>query len=425
MNNRVVVTGLGLVAPNGINLESFTEAIKAGRSGITYHDKLASLNFRCQVAGVPNLDEIDIGAFCQKYNLKKLRSSGVLYGCMAGIEAWNHAGLELASNDDTPDWNSGCIFGSGMTGVENIDFAIRHIDQGRVKSIGGRAVQQAMSSSISAYLGGLLGLGNQVTSNSSACATGTESILMAYNRIKMGYASRMLAGGCDSKSEYIWGSFDSMRALSGLYNDNPEKASRPMSASAKGFVPGAGAGALILETLESAQQRGAKIYAEILGGASNSGGHLQGGSMTMPNSNGVIRCLKMAIERSNIQAEDIDAIAGHLTSTMADPLEIKALTLALGREGEQFPYINSLKSMIGHCLSAAGAIESVAVVKQLEEGFFHPSINCEDVHPEIEALIAPHKIPNKIIQNTGFNIIAKTSFGFGDVNTCIIFKKWN
>jgi len=196
-----------------------------------------------------------------------------------------------------------------------------------------------------------------------------------------------------------------------------------MSATASGFVPGSGAGALVIEDLESALERGAAIYAEILGGNVNSGGQRGNGSMTAPNSTAVQRCITDAILNAGITSKEIDAINGHLTATTKDSLEIENWTKALDRKGNDFPYINSLKSMTGHCLSAAGSIESVAAVLQLHEGFIFGNKNTEDLHPEIAALIDPSKIPLKTIDFKPA-VIAKASFGFGDVNACIILKKF-
>jgi 3-oxoacyl-(acyl-carrier-protein) synthase len=270
----------------------------------------------------------------------------------------------------------------------------------------------------------MLGLGNQVSSNSAACATGTEALLLAYERIASGKAERMLAGACNSHGPYAWGGFDSMRVLNRQSNDAPERASRPMSATAAGFVPGSGAGALLLESLESARRRGARIYAELLGGALNSGGHRQGGSMTAPNPQGVLRCIGLALENAGVRPEEVDLISGHLTATMGDPLEVNYWSQALKREGKEFPYINSLKSMVGHCLGASGAIECVAAVLQLAHQKVHPSINCEDIHPDIETLISPDCIPQKAISPKKLDVVAKSSFGFGDVNACVLFRRW-
>jgi 3-oxoacyl-(acyl-carrier-protein) synthase len=197
-----------------------------------------------------------------------------------------------------------------------------------------------------------------------------------------------------------------------------------MSETAAGFVPGSGAGALVLESLESALERKATIYAEVLGGNINSGGQRNGGTLTAPNSEAVQRCITNAMADAKISSNEIDVINGHLTATSKDALEIENWTVALQRKGTEFPYINSLKSMVGHCLAAAGAIESVASVIQLKEQFVFPNINCEDIHPEILALIATEKIPQKA-SDRDINIIAKASFGFGDVNACVIFKKYS
>ena len=196
-----------------------------------------------------------------------------------------------------------------------------------------------------------------------------------------------------------------------------------MSGSASGFVPGSGAGALILENLEDALARGANIYAEVIGGSVNSGGQRGEGTMTAPNSIAVQKCITDALRNANITSNEIDAINGHLTATSKDSLEIKNWTEALQRKGADFPYINSLKSMVGHCLSAAGSIESVASVLQIHHQFIFPNLNCDDVHPEIKELINMSRIPLKYIA-AELNTIIKASFGFGDVNGCVVFKKF-
>ncbi|WP_316632274.1 beta-ketoacyl-[acyl-carrier-protein] synthase family protein [uncultured Flavobacterium sp.] len=422
MSKRVVITGLGVVAPNGVGLPEFTHSIKNGVSGIRYDAQLQELQFSCQIAGQPQIsDELKSECFTE-LELRGFSSTGILYGVIAGIEAWKNAGLSIENNDD-PDWDSGTIFGSGTSGIDKFRECIYKIDELQVRRLGSTVVAQTMNSGVSAYLGGKLGLGNQVTTNSSACTTGTEAILMAYDRIQSGQAKRILAGSTGDSGPYIWGGFDALRVCSSKYNDNPENGSRPMSASAAGFVPGSGAGALVIEDLETALERGATIYAEILGGNVNSGGQRANGSMTAPNSIAVQRCITSAINNSGISANDIDAINGHLTATTKDSLEIENWTKALGRSGTDFPYINSLKSMTGHCLSAAGSVESIAAVLQLHEGFIFGNTNCEDLHPEITELIDPSKVPLKTI-NINPSIIAKASFGFGDVNACIIFKKF-
>ena len=422
MNKRVVITGLGIVAPNGIGLEEFTHAIKNGVSGIKHDAELERLQFSCQIAGKPIIStELALNYFTE-LELRNFNSSGILYGVIAGLDAWIHAGLTIENNEN-PDWNSGTIFGTGTSGIEKFRESIYKIDDFQTRRLGSTAVAQTMNSGISAYLGGKLGLGNQVSTNSSACTTGTESLLMSYERIKSGQAKRILAGSTSDSGPYIWGGFDAMRVCTFKHNDSPEQGSRPMSASASGFVPSSGAGAFVLEDLDSAIDRGATIYAEILGGNLNSGGQRGGGTMTAPNATAVQKCIQDAIKNAKISANDIDAINGHLTATSKDALEINNWAKALQRKGANFPYINSLKSMVGHFLSAAGSIESVASILQLHQGFIFPNINCEDLNPEILDCIDSSAIPQRLLKKE-INIIAKASFGFGDVNGCVIFKKY-
>jgi len=318
MNKRIVITGLGVVAPNGVGISDFTEAIKNGQSGIRHLEELEQLKFSCQIAGKPVISESKIAEYLTPLQLRNFNSNGILYGVMAGMDAWKDASLSIAS-DNQPDWDSGILFGAGTSGVDKFREAIYKIDEFNTRRLGSTAVVQTMASGVSAYLGGILGAGNQVSTNSSACTTGTENILMAFDRIQAGYAKRILVGGTSDSSPYLWGGFDAMRVCSYKHNDAPEKGSRPMSASANGFVPGGGAGALMIESLKSAQQRGAKIYAEILGGHINSGGQRGEGSMTAPNSEAVQRCIRKALEQANIKSDEIDAINGHLTATSKDP----------------------------------------------------------------------------------------------------------
>ncbi len=420
MNNRVVITGLGVCAPNGVTISDFTHSLKNGISGIRFCQELADLEFGCQIAGKPQLAVAHMQHYFTPLQLRALNSTGIIYGVIAGTDAWRDANLPI-ENKDSPNWDSGVIFGTGILGVDQFRESIHLIDAKNTRRLGSTSVMQTMASGISAYLGGILGCGNQVTTNSSACTTGTEGILMAYERIKSGKSSIILTGSCSDSGPYVWGGFDAMRILPRTYNTNPTKGSRPMSASAAGFVAGSGAGALVLESLNSALKRGATIYAEVLGGAVNSGGQRGDGTMTAPNSEGVQRCITEALKDAHIHSKDIDVINGHLTGTSKDALEIENWSKALLRSKDGFPYINSFKSIFGHCLAAAGSIEAVASILQFKEGLVFGNSNCEDVHPTIAKIIAPHKIPQQTILHQP-KIIAKASFGFGDVNACAIFK---
>ncbi len=422
MKKRVVITGLGVVSPNGVGIPEFTEAIKNGVSGIRFFPELRDLNFSCQLGAMPTVSEEKKREYLSELQLRNFNSSGILYGIIAGMDAFRDAKLEPAKNDEAPLWDLGIIFGSGTSGVEKFREAIYKIDDKNVRRLGSNSVAQTMTSGVSAYLGGLIGAGNIVTANSSACATGTEALLMGYEHIANGKATYMLCGSTSDSGPYIWGGFDAMKVTTYKYNDSPEKVAGPMSEDASGFVPGSGAGAYLLESLESAQKRGATIYAEILGGNVNNGGQRGGGSMTAPNGLAIQKCIKDALKDANISASEIDYINGHLTATIKDPDEIANWVAALNRNGTDFPYINSLKGMVGHCLAACGSIEIVSAILQLYEGFIFPNVNCENLHPKIAEIISQEKISTKLLK-TSLQTIAKASFGFGDVNACAIFKK--
>lgn len=417
---RVVITGMGIVAANAHGLDNFAEALRAGKSGIKHHPRLAELGFSCQVGGVPEISEETKKQYFSESALLALNES-MIYAGIAGIDCWRDAGFTQSPNSAT-DWDTGAFIGTGIGGADTLgEKVVPQVIAGKVRRLGSTMVEQTMASSVSAWLGGALGLGGQVTTNSSACTTGTEAVVMAFQAIQEGRALRMLAGGSEGSSHFIWAGFDAMRVLSRGFNEQPEKASRPLSASSAGFVPSSGAGVLMLESLESAEKRGAKIYAEVLGAHVNSGGHRGGGSMTAPSPEGVIRCIRQAILQAGISPGEIDLINGHLTATMADPMEVKNWQRALECTPETFPLIQSTKSMVGHGLGAAGGIECVAAVLQLHKGFVHGSINCEDLHEEIQpfAKSVVHKS-----RESNAKILAKSSFGFGDVNGCVIFKKW-
>jgi len=420
---RVVITGMGVVAPNGVGLAAFEESLRKGRSGLRHVEAMAEAKFACTVAGVPQgVDELIEQEFAEDERL--VMNMSHRYASLACLESWRDAGLERPARDsETVDWETGAIIGTGVGGMDTTaEKVVPLTNAGKVRRMGSTSVEQVMASGVWARVSGQFALGNQVTTNSSACSTGTEAIAMGLERIRAGLASRMLCGGSEAASHYIWAGFDAMRVLNRGSNDAPEKASRPMSASAGGFIPGAGAGILLLESEESARGRGAPIYAEVAGQAINCGGQRMGGSMTAPNPESVRRCVLAALEDAGIAAQNVDAINGHLTATGADPREIGSWSAALGRGPGELPPITATKSMIGHTLGAAGAIESVASVLMLKRGFVHPSINCEDIHPEIEPYAA--SIPHTLLDFANMKTIVKAGFGFGDVNACLVFKAW-
>ena len=420
---RVVITGLGVIAPNANGVADFEMALRKGRSGLRHQESMAEAKFGCTVAGSPEgVDELCETTFSEDELLAM--NMNHRYASLAALEAWQDAGLERPAPDsDEVDWRSGAILGTGIGGMDTIaEKVVPLTNAGTVRRMGSTAVEQVMASGISARLSGQLALGNQVTTNSSACSTGTEALSMGLERIRAGLADRMLCGGAEAASHYIWSGFDAMRVLNRGSNDEPEKASRPLSASAGGFIPGSGAGVVLLESLESAQGRGAHIHAELIGSSLNCGGHRMGGSMTAPNPTSVQRCIGDALADAGVDPDQVDAINGHLTATGADPKEVAAWAKALGRAPGSLPPITATKSMIGHALGAAGGIESVASVLMVERGYVHPSINCEDVHPDIEMHAA--SIPHSALDLPDLDIMVKAGFGFGDVNACLVFKRY-
>lgn len=421
--NRVVITGMGIVAPNAVGVPAFAKALQEQTSGIRFDPQLADLNFGCQVSGTPQITEELLAENFTNLQLRGLKATGLVYGVIAGKEAFKDAGLEIASPEEAMT-DMGIIFGTGQSGGEKFREAILLIDEKKVRRLGSTSVIQTMTSGISAWLAGELGCGNMVTSNSSACCTGTEAFLMGYERIAAGKATQMLVGSTSDSGPYIWGGFDAMRILPTKYNQDPENASRPLSSDAAGFVPGSGAGAFILESLESALKRGAKIYGEVLGGALNSGGHRGDGSMTAPNGKAVQDCIKLALKDAQVKPQEIDAINGHLTATSKDGFEVKNWSEALNRSGNDFPIINTFKSYVGHCLAAAGSIELVGCILQLENQVVYGNSNITALHPEITETVGTKSFPTQAVK-TDVNIMAKASFGFGDVNACVILKKYS
>ena len=420
----MVVTGAGVIAPNGNGVADFELALRKGHSGIRRHEKMAELGFASCVAGVPQgVDELAASAFDEE--LLRAMNSSHRFAALAALEAWRDGGLRVPeAGDQAVDWDAGAVIGTGIGGMDTIgERVVPLTDAGKTRRLGSTAVEQVMASGVSARVAGILALGNQVTTNSSACSTGAEAIALAAERIRRGDARRMLAGGAEGASHYIWAGFDAMRVLCRSMNDAPERASRPMSASAGGFVAAAGAGVLLLESLESARERGAPIRAELVGAAVNCGGQRGGGSMTAPNPEGVQRCIRAALADAGVASSEVGAINGHLTATGADPKEVASWAAALDAKPGRLPPITSTKSMIGHALGAAGAIEAVACVLMLQGGFVHPSINCEDVHPEIE----PHaaSIPHQLVDAPSLEVVVKAGFGFGDVNICLVFRKFH
>ncbi|HOE38271.1 MAG TPA: beta-ketoacyl-[acyl-carrier-protein] synthase family protein [Bacteroidales bacterium] len=421
MNKRVVITGLGVISPIGNDIESFTLSMRKGISGIKYIKELADYNFASQIGGVPDINNSEYEKIFEKFELNEADLT-VKYSVLAALQAWGDAKLELPdrfSKNINEDY--GAVIGSCAGGIELYTRKLYPmVSSKNVRKLGSQIIKNLMHSSTTSILSNIFALANQTISNSSACATGVESIIMATEKIKQSKANLFIVGSADPYSPYMWAGFDSMRLLARKFNDKPTQASRPLSASSSGFVAAAGAGMMIIEELEHALSRNAKIYAEIVGYEYNSGGQRN----TASNPKRVIDCIKTALNIANISGKDIDLICGYLTGSQFDSREVANWKTALNLD-KTYPYINSLKSLTGHTIGASGSIETIAAVLQLKNNFIHPSINCEDLNPDIKSTWDKNKIPQKLIKDINLNYIAKASFGFGDVNSCIILKKFN
>ncbi len=421
-NRRVVITGLGVLSPIGSELESFYLSLLKGECGIQKIDLLEKVGFGCQLGGLVSVEKSPFYKYIE-YFLLSDASNVVKYAVVAGLEAWKNANLTIPNaHDNEPDYETGIVVGSAIGTLdiyENI--ILPNVQNKTLRRLRSTTVEHSMLSSPSANLAGILGLANWIGFNSSACSTGTEAIILGYRHIKQGYAKRMIVGGVDIFTPAAWAGFDAMRVTTRNFNNEPKKSSRPMSASAMGFVPAEGCGMLVLEDYETAISRDVNIYAEIVSGHINSGGQRKGGTMTAPSSEGVIKCIKQALSEANISGSEIDYISGHLSSTMADYLEISNWKEALNLKNKDFPYINSLKSMIGHTIAAAGAIETISAVLQLKHKFLHPSLNSEDLHPQIAEIVEQEKIPHYTKQNTHLNPLLIQRLFYMDIRSTV----WN
>lgn len=422
-HRRVVITGIGTVAPGAKNSEEFLELLKEGRSGIKFSAEQEEYGFECQVAGKAE-SGIDLNDPILKYHEVQLGNDFIQLACTAALEAWKSAGLDIPEPDSEVDYRTGVVIGGITPGTDVIvDKVAPLIKRKKVRRLGSQIVPNVMPSGASAYLSSIFAAGAYSYSLNSACSTGTDSIINGAASIWLGFADRMIVGASEHYSPYNLAGFDSMRLMNKQWNHEPERASRPLSNTAHGFVPGSGAGILILEAHDVAIARGAKIYGEIIGSAVNCGAQRGGGTMTYPNKDGVIRALNTAMGYSQLAPTDIDYINGHLSGTVADVLEISNWRDVLKLGPGKFPPINSTKALIGHCLGAAGALEFNAMVLQVENNFIHQALNTEDIHPEIEGMIGREAVPMQRLDKE-INIAAKASFGFGDVNSVIIYKKW-
>ncbi|WP_273791946.1 beta-ketoacyl-ACP synthase I [Brucella anthropi] len=403
---RVVVTGMGIVSSIGNNTEEVTASLREAKSGISRAEEYADLGFRCQVHGAP---KIDVEALVDRRAMR-FHGRGTAWNHIAMDQAIADAGL---SEDEVSNDRTGIIMGSGGPSTRTIvDSADITRDKGP-KRVGPFAVPKAMSSTASATLATFFKIKGINYSISSACATSNHCIGNAFEMIQYGKQDRMFAGGCEDLDWTLSVLFDAMGAMSTKYNDTPSTASRAYDKNRDGFVIAGGAGVLVLEDLETALARGAKIYGEIVGYGATSDGY----DMVAPSGEGAIRCMKMAL--STVKGK-IDYINPHATSTPAgDAPEIEAIRQVFG-SGDACPPIAATKSLTGHSLGATGVQEAIYSLLLMHNNFI-----CESAHiEELDPAFADMPIVRKRIDNAQLNTVLSNSFGFGGTNATLVFQRY-
>ena len=401
---RVVVTGLGIVSSIGNNCNEVTESLRNGSSGIEYVDEYRELGFRSHIAGTVN---IDTEALIDR-KLRRFMGNSAAYNYIAMQEAVNDSGLpdNMVSNERT-----GLIAGSGGASTENVALAIDLLREKGLRRVGPYMVPRTMSSTNSACLATPFKIHGVNYSISSACSTSAHCIGNGYELIQFDKQDIVFAGGGEELHWTLTLMFDAMGALSSKYNDTPETASRPYDATRDGFVIAGGGGMVVLEELEHARARGAKIYAEVVGYGATSDGY----DMVQPSGEGAVRCMQQALKTVD---EPVDYINAHGTSTpVGDMRELEAVRTVFG---DNIPKINSTKALSGHSLGAAGVHETIFSLLMMQEDFLCASANISEVDP----LGADFPIIREHIDNAGTNIMMSNSFGFGGTNATLIFRRW-
>ncbi|ASV85595.1 MULTISPECIES: beta-ketoacyl-ACP synthase I [Ochrobactrum] len=403
---RVVVTGMGIVSSIGNNTEEVTASLRDAKSGISRAEEYAELGFRCQVHGTP---KIDVEALVDRRAMR-FHGRGTAWNHIAMDQAIADAGL---SEDEVSNDRTGIIMGSGGPSTRTIVDSADITREKGPKRVGPFAVPKAMSSTASATLATFFKIKGVNYSISSACATSNHCIGNAYEMIQYGKQDRVFAGGCEDLDWTLSVLFDAMGAMSSKYNDTPDKASRAYDKNRDGFVIAGGAGVLVLEDLETALARGAKIYGEIVGYGATSDGY----DMVAPSGEGAVRCMKMAL--STVKGK-IDYINPHATSTPAgDAPEIDAIRQIFG-SGDACPPIAATKSLTGHSLGATGVQEAIYSLLMMQNNFI-----CESAHiEELDPAFADMPIVRKRIDNAQLNTVLSNSFGFGGTNATLVFQRY-
>lgn len=401
---RVVISGLGVVSCLGNSAEEVTRSLRAGKSGIVHNATFEEFGLRSQVSGSVDLD---ISEHVDR-RVRRFMGDAAAYAYIAMAQAIADAGLE---ESDVSDPRTGLIAASGGASSANIVLSADIARAKGVRKIGPFMVPRTMSSTVSACLATPYKIRGVNYSITSACATSAHCIGAAMEQIQLGKQDIVFAGGGEEEDWTLASLFDAMGALSTKYNDAPTTASRTYDQNRDGFVIASGAGMVVVEELEHAQARGAKIYAEIVGYGANSDGH----DMVAPSGEGAVRCMQLA---QSTVGDPVDYINTHGTSTpVGDTKELEAMREVFG---ENVPRFASTKSLCGHSLGATGAQEAIHCLLMLENDFIAPSINVVDLDPAAEGM----PLVTETVENAGIRTAMSNSFGFGGTNATLVLQKF-
>jgi len=408
---RVVITGLGAVTPVGNSVREAWESVCAGRSGIAPITRFDTAGFQTTIAGeVKNFDAL---AFVEQKWLRRL-DPFIVYALASADMAMADAALTL---DTAGGDRAGTIIGSAIGGLSTMETAKSALDRGGPRKISPFAIPAALGNLAAGHVSMRFSLKGPINCTTTACSAGNHAIGDAYRIIAGGWADVMVAGGTEAAITPLGiGGFNVMRAIS-LRNDEPEKASRPFDRDRDGFVIAEGCGLVVLEELNRALARGARVYAEVAGyGATADAYHL---AAPPPGHEGAVRCLREALRDAGLRPEDIDYINAHGTSTpLNDLYETEAVKTVFG-EHSRTVAMSSTKSMTGHMLGAAGGVEAVFTAKAVEEGILPPTINLDNPDPECDLDYVPHRSRRKEIRAA-----LSSTFGFGGANAVVVFRKF-
>ena len=403
---RVVVTGLGIISSIGNSKEEVLASLREGRSGITLAEEYRDMGFRSHVHGKP---KIDLDAVVDR-KMRRFMGDGAAYNYLAMQQAITDSGLE---EKEVSNERTGIIMGSGGPSTRNVVAAADTARQKGPRKVGPFIVPRAMSSTNSATLATGFKIKGVNYSISSACATSAHCIGNGMEQIQLGKQDVVFAGGGEELDWTLTVLFDAMQALSSSYNDDPTKASRAFDAKRDGFVIAGGGATLVLEDLEHAKARGAKIYAELVGYGATSDGY----DMVQPSGEGAVRCMKMAMAGLD---QPIDYINTHGTSTpVGDVQELKAIKEVF-RDRNRIPFFNSTKSLSGHSLGAVSAQESIFSLLMMENNFICASANVSEPDPESEGM----PLVRERMDNVPINCVLSNSFGFGGTNATLVYKRY-